>query len=160
MTPIEIIEHSESSIEIARNNLTIEKTRHRNILVSMLLRLDCYLETNPALYLAFGAQAKPFFKNYKRCDLNAERWFRKGMPEVNVLFSAIWKDPYGDRHTDDDYRIEIDERMLDSELPDTEYAALFEPWREMIRIHQNAALERKLAQLEVIQQEIQNLSVK
>jgi hypothetical protein len=47
--------------------------------------------------------------------------------------------------------------MLDSELPDTEYAALFDPWREKIRIQQNAALERKLAQLEVLKEEIRNL---
>lgn len=157
MTPIEIIEHSESSLEIAQDNLTTEKTRHHNILVSMLSRLHSYLETNPALYVAFGAQSKSFFKNYKRYELNAERWFRKGMPEVNVLFSAIGEDPYGDRDADKDYRIEIDGRMLDSELPDTEYAALFDPWREKIRIQQNAALERKLAQLEVLKEEIRNL---
>jgi hypothetical protein len=158
MTPIEIIEHSESSIEIAQDNLTTEKTRHRNILVSMLSRLHNYLETNPALYAAFGAQSKPFFKNYKRYELIAQRcWHCKDVLGVTVLFSATREDPYGDRDADEDYRIEIDERMLDSELPDTEYASLFDPLREKIRIQQNTVLERKLAQLEALEEEIRNL---
>jgi hypothetical protein len=158
MRPLEIIEHSESSIEIAQRAVNDEKARHESLLVSMLTRLHLYLKDNPNLYKAFSSDSEPLFKYYKWWDLSIQKWSSKDRPEENILVSITREDPYGDRHSDEHYSIGINELMLDSTLSDVEYDELFNPWRERLRIQQNRELEQKMAKLEALQKEIQSLS--
>lgn len=158
MRPLEIIEQSESSIEIAQSAVDAEDLRHNALLVSMLTRLHTYLNDNPNLYKAFSSESEPLFKYYTWWDLSIQKWSSKDRPEENVLVAITKKDPYGDRHSDEHYSIGINECMLDSTLSDAEYDELFNPWRERLQTQQNRELEQKMAKLEALQKEIQSLS--
>ncbi len=158
MSPLEIIEHSESCIEIAQRAVYAEKSRHDALLVSMLTRLHFYLKNNPSLYTAFGSESAILFKFYTCLDLSIQKWSCKDRPEENMLVSITREDPYGDRHSDEYYSIGINECMLDSTLSDAEYDELFNPWRERLQTQQKIELEQKMAKIEALQKEIQNLS--
>jgi hypothetical protein len=158
MSPLEIIEHSELCIELAQRAVNDEKARHESLLVSMLTRLHSYLKNNPSLYKAFGSESAILFKFYTCWDLSIQKWSCKDRPEENMLVSITREDPYGDRHSDEYYSIEINESMLDSSLSDVEYDKLFTPWRERLRIQQSKELEQKMVKIEALQKEIQNLS--
>jgi hypothetical protein len=158
MSPLEIIEHSELCIELAQRAVDAEKSRHDALLVSMLTRLHSYLKDNPILYKAFGSESAILFKFYTCWDLSIQKWSCKDRPGENMLVSITREDPYGDRHSDEQYSIGINESMLDSSLSDVDYDKLFTPWRERLRIQQNKELEQKMAKIEALQKEIQNLS--